>query len=288
VGAAGVEASAAAGCSVAAWLVQALPWCQLPTSLVAPGNCYPRAGGSPRRPGWHGVAVLLAFDCLLRASELTGLRREDVLDSAATDARVSEQRGVLLALRHTKTGSYKSVLVLDRSVIALLRVVVAATSPGALLFLFSTGSFRRAIRRACAQPGLSSEYVPHSLRHGGATLLHAAWHEHGSCHGRWASSKFAYIQQGPAMLMAMDVPAGVAAAAALAGHPLHLSLWSVACRRLCRHCLLLLLVLRRCVVAVVAKRRNTITLLLLRDIVVWCVHCTNPRPRAWLSTRHGS
>jgi len=161
-----------------------------------------------------GVGVLLAFDCLLRAGELAGLRREDVLDDG--DARVgSEHRGVLLRLRHTKTGANKSVEVLEPVVVEQLRALVADTAPGARLFPFTVAVFRRRFKRVCAALGLSPRYVPHSLRHGGATRYShvKGWPvEDVMVRGRWASTKSAriYLQAGVALQMAMDIPADVA------------------------------------------------------------------------------
>jgi integrase len=157
-----------------------------------------------------GVGVLLAFDCLLRVSELVGLRREDVADSA--DRRVStEMQGMLLRLRQTKTGPNKTVRVLDPAVQLLLRGLVSKTRKGQLLFPFSTDRFRRLLKNTCADLGLSDRYVPHSLRHGGATRYYHVLNmsmEDVLYRGRWASTKSArrYIQSGVAMAMAEEAP----------------------------------------------------------------------------------
>ena len=162
----------------------------------------------------HGVGVLLAFDCLLRVGELCALRREDVVDTA--DRRMGfEHSGMMLRLRKTKTGGNKSVRVLNPAVIDLVRSLVAETATGALLFPFTTATFRRAMKATCAELGLSASYVPHSLRHGGATrYFHVlGWPiEDIMERGRWASTKSArgYIQSGVALLMSMDVPKATA------------------------------------------------------------------------------
>jgi integrase len=161
-----------------------------------------------------GIGVLLAFDCLLRVSELVALRREDVLDS--TDSRMGfEHNGTILMLRRTKTGANKSVTVLDPAVIVLLRALVARTRPGERLFPFTAAVFRRALHSACASLGLSAQYVPHSLRHGGATRYFHVLHwsmEHVMDRGRWASTKSAriYIQSGAALAGLMTVPTAIA------------------------------------------------------------------------------
>lgn len=118
----------------------------------------------------YGIGVLLAFDCLLRVGELTALYREDVADSS--DIRVGhEYKGMTLRLRSTKTGPNQWVEVHDPTVITYVRQLVAQTRPGDLLFPFSSDVFRRVFKRTCADLDLSSRYVPHSLRHGGATRL---------------------------------------------------------------------------------------------------------------------
>ena len=166
----------------------------------------------------HGVAVVLAFDALLRAGELCALTTEDVVDDH--DGRIGfEHKGVFLRLRHTKTGDNKSVEVLDPSTIALLRDIVAITTPGGRLFPFTTASLRGALKTACVQIGLSSDYTTHSLRHGGATRYRHVFKwaiEAVMERGRWASTTSArgYIQSGVALLMAQSVPPRIAAIAA--------------------------------------------------------------------------
>ena len=166
----------------------------------------------------HGVAVLLGFDCLLRVGELCALRREDVVDGGVGRLGRDNDGRVVLRLRKTKTGNEKSVEVLDPSTIALLRDVVARTAPGDRIFPFSTANFRAAMKAACAAMGLSERYVPHSLRHGGATRYRFFFKwtlEQVMERGRWAASRTTkrYIQSGRALAMSMDVPAALAAAA---------------------------------------------------------------------------
>ena len=155
-----------------------------------------------------GVAVLLGFDCLLRIGELTSLRREDVAD--AKDARVSSTfRGMALRLVKTKTGPNQWVEVSDRRVQRLVRVLLTS-SRGKTLFGLTAHKFRQVFKDTCADLGLSPAYVPHSLRHGGATHLHlrGVSIEDILLRGRWASTKSArrYVQSGRAMLLSMDIP----------------------------------------------------------------------------------
>ena len=90
----------------------------------------------------------------------------------------------------------------------------------ASLFEFSsTASFRSVFKRTCSLLGLPDNYVPHSLRHGGATRDHLDGKalEDILQRGRWASTKSArhYIQAGRAILMTTRVPDHLARAGRL-------------------------------------------------------------------------
>jgi hypothetical protein len=154
-----------------------------------------------------GLATLLAFDCYLRAEELVSLRVKDVTYTG--DKRMSvAYRGMALRLRHTKTGKNQWVCVRDPLVITLLRKLLTSAAPRgrkAKLFGFAAETYRRHFKFTCSDLGLSSKYVPHSLRHGGAThdylmdiSLEKILHR-----GRWASMKSArhYVQSGRALLL---------------------------------------------------------------------------------------
>lgn len=163
----------------------------------------------------HGVATLLAFDCYLRIGEFTSLTRGDVAD--AGDLRLgSGHEGMALRLRHTKTGPNQWVNVRNPDVITLVRSRLS-TMPSrrkrARLFPFAPSTYRRHFKAACKDLGLSPDYVPHSLRHGGATHDHVRGMQLEEIlrHGRWASVKSArhYVQAGRALLMSTSVPLSV-------------------------------------------------------------------------------
>ena len=170
-----------------------------------------------RKPQYrrHAVAVMLGFDCLLRIGEVLGLRREDVADS--DDPRLGAEKtgpGTIIRIRKAKTGKNQWVVIHDPQVRSMVLHLVSVTKKGALLFPISTSSFRAVFHRGCSELGLSSLYVPHSLRHGGATRFRhmLRWSmEDVVERGRWASSKSAkiYIQAGIALLMSMTAPAGL-------------------------------------------------------------------------------
>lgn len=180
------------------------------------------------RNGYHryAVATLLAFDCLLRVGELCALRASDIAD--AGDARMGAQyRQTLVAIRQAKTGRNQSVAVTRDEVKALLRPILDDTKSGALLFPGGSAGYRRVFKSVCADLGLSAKYVPHSLRHGGATFLHLSGVPLESIliRGRWASHKSArtYIQSSRAMLMSMRAPRPIAEAAVILARDVPLS-----------------------------------------------------------------
>lgn len=179
--------------------------------------------------GRHAVGCLLAFDCMLRVGELAALRKADVAVSG--DPRVgAEYRGMSLRLRQTKTGPNQWVAVHDPAVQQLLLAVVHATSgDDELLFPFSTAEFRQVFKAVCASWHLSSRYVPHSLRHGGATRWSLLGHsvDDIKLRGRWRSTESArrYIQAGRAMLLSVQVPSGAVATARMLAADVALSLY---------------------------------------------------------------
>ena len=88
------------------------------------------------------IGVLLAFDCYLRIGELLDLRKEDV--AVPGDVRLETgYSDVALALRKTKTGPNKSVVVADPAIRDLLLQVVAQAGDGAVLFPFTQDRFRK-------------------------------------------------------------------------------------------------------------------------------------------------
>lgn len=157
-----------------------------------------------------GVALLLGFDCLLRIGELTQLTRDDVAEPG--DARLgAASGGVWIRIPRAKTGRNQLVQVLRPCVERLLHDLILATPPHVSLFGLSPDSLRRLFKSSCAAYDLDPRYVPHSLRHGGATWLRmSGWSvENILERGRWASVKSAriYINTGRALLMSTHVPA---------------------------------------------------------------------------------
>jgi integrase len=162
----------------------------------------------------QAVATLLAFDAFLRVGELLNIRREDV--SVPGDARVDAGYDKIgIRLRRTKTGDEQFVTVHSPQISALLLDIVRDTRRRSRLFPWSASSFRGHFKRSCAALGLSARYVPHSLRHGGATYWFAVLDKPITDvmqRGRWAVQRSAshYIQMGSALALSVDVPAAVA------------------------------------------------------------------------------
>jgi integrase len=172
------------------------------------------------RNGYHryGVATLLGFDCLLRVGELTALCARDI--SVPGDARMGvEYHQTAVAIWNAKTGKNQSVEIQNRAVKKLVLALVSRTKPNTKLFPGGPAAYRKVFKAVCAELGLSPKYVPHSLRHGGATRLHLLKVplEDIMMRGRWASAKSArtYIQSGRAMLMHMSAPKAITDVAAV-------------------------------------------------------------------------
>ena len=151
------------------------------------------------------VATLLAFSALLRIGELVALRVEDFLDAKSDDPRVDTARISGLRLRKTKTAENLFAELHTESVIQLMRVLTANKQSAARIFQFSAGTFRKWFKKAVVSLQLDHRYVPHSLRHGGATTLYMSGVPIETIlhRGRWASTKSAryYVQSGEALLL---------------------------------------------------------------------------------------
>ena len=158
------------------------------------------------------LGLLLSFDCLLRINELLGIRLEDV--AVPCDPRLGVLGSVVrIRLKHTKTGKHQWVEVRSNFITDWLISAVRASEAQASLFPYIASVARGLFKQALLAVGMPLTYVPHSLRHGGATALHLAGIslEDILLRGRWASVKSArnYIQVGKALLLDMKVEPGV-------------------------------------------------------------------------------
>ena len=181
------------------------------------------------------LATLVAFDGLLRVSEMANLCIGDV--SPPTDPRRGRSAipagtlpsptlpsaHVILRFAKTKTGSNQSVWLTHAAVERLLLLHVHGRDAGARVFQLTTpshqtsptGAYRHALRVVCDALGLGSHhFTPHSLRHGGAT--HALLHLGQSIEtimqrGRWQSNSSCrvYLQAGRARLLELSVDSSI-------------------------------------------------------------------------------
>ena len=186
------------------------------------------------REHWSLLAlgILLSFDCLLRVSELTNLVMEDIV--FPDDRRFGVVSGKsMLRLQVTKTGKNQWVEISNPTLVSWLRFVVARCLPGAKVFPFSSQLVRKVFKAVVLKLCLPPSFVPHSLRHGGATRLHLAGVtlEDIMLRGRWAASKSAriYIQTGKALLLDLRIPAEKLALAAFFSADLEFTLRQLQC-----------------------------------------------------------
>ena len=170
------------------------------------------------KQGLHAEAVgcLLAFDCLLRVSELTNIRYSDA--ALPLDARFgSSHVRMAVRLASTKTGANQSVALTEPAVEQVLLHYLSVRSWAAadFIFPFSPARFRRALARVAADCGLDAlQLVPHSFRHGGATraALMGDSVESIMLRGRWKALESVknYLQMARARLLLQQIPAAAA------------------------------------------------------------------------------
>ena len=165
----------------------------------------------------EGIVTLLAFDCYLRINEALALRREDVALGADVRLGAGRPDRLYLRLNATKTGPNKGVEVLNCDVKKLVLLVIDCIKPRALLFPFSDNHYRRIFHLVCDDLKLDSDYVPHSLRHGGATYGFLCDMPLADIllRGRWESPRSGthYIQSFRQVMMQRTIPPLVATAA---------------------------------------------------------------------------
>jgi integrase len=178
------------------------------------------------------IAILVAFDGLLRVGELVAIRVQDVstlsdprVGTASTASRhfanlaAAGRSRVCIRLAKTKTGKNQWCELYTPEIGALLTRLIAHREPSSLVFSFPSAQraayFRQAMSQACTSLNLTQpHYTPHSLRHGGATHAHTHLSqsiEHIMHRGRWQSNTTcrSYIQSGAAALLTQELPSSV-------------------------------------------------------------------------------
>ena len=160
----------------------------------------------------EAVGILLSFDCYLRVGELVSILYHHI--ALPNDPRLgAAHRHMALRLPKTKTGLNQWVTLNNPDVASIfLHYLQSSSFSGAdRVFRFSSNQFRLVIRSAATCLGLGHiPYVPHSLRHGGATMDYflGSSIDHIIHRGRWKKMESAirYIQAGRALLLLSDVP----------------------------------------------------------------------------------
>lgn len=192
--------------SLKAWLRKSRPqrWAPLTLELTATLAVAMAARGHSRA----AIGTMLAFDCMLRVSELCRLRARDIADEHKGGIGAGFA-GMGVSLRRTKTGPDKYVEVDRADVRGLVSELLPTLRPQDRLVGLTTSGYRAVFKQACADLGVAGVgFVPHSLRHGGATHMFVVLKaplEAVVLRGRWAAKASAhhYIQAGvPRMLRA--------------------------------------------------------------------------------------
>ena len=150
-----------------------------------------------------GVALLLAFHCLLRTGELLTVKARDISIHGLTG---------VLTLPSTKsghrTGAKESVTITDQGLLAMLTTLISTLPPHEPILGMSNGQFRKFFAALLSTLGLHDwGFRPYSLRRGGAT---GHFQQHGSLdltavRGRWNSQRTAIIYINEALTILADI-----------------------------------------------------------------------------------
>jgi integrase len=165
------------------------------------------------------MATLVAFDCFLRVSEYVAFVIEDLAlpSDSRLGARLTGSRAVL-RIRRAKTGTNQSVEIYNQDITALLARFVQrrrsrdrARLDSPLFRLTSEDAYRQVFQHAISCLGIPSDvrFVPHSLRHGGATHALRMGSDLATVmqRGRWRSTTSAdlYLQQANAVRLSTQI-----------------------------------------------------------------------------------
>jgi integrase len=163
----------------------------------------------------RAVAVMLMFHCMLRISEAMSLRVSDI--ALPHEGRFGACSSTLLSslrIAKSKTGENQSVSIDDIQLQSLLMHIMHGRRPDELLFGCSTDAFSKSFANACTALGMNGMgFVPHSCRHGGATLSHVngVSIEQIMLRGRWKSNESCrtYLQTHRSVLLTVRLPPSV-------------------------------------------------------------------------------
>ena len=152
--------------------------------------------------GDAAVVIYLAFDCILRTSELLSVRKQDVAIEPCGSSAVINLGLTKTGLRH---GAAESVTTDNPVLCKLLSAKLLYMKPGDFLFTGSQAEFRSLFKQLCTALKLDEwQFRPYSLRRGGATHVYKCTGNLSKTiiRGRWGSAKAArvYINEGLATL----------------------------------------------------------------------------------------
>lgn len=165
-----------------------------------------------------GVSLILAFHAYLRVGELCALRWGDVF--LPGDGRISglpsrgQGRFAGVLLRQAKTGNLQFVPISWPFLIRLLRRAKRGRADSSRVCPLSPARLRKALNTGLTIIGCGGMgFVPHSLRHGGATHDFMTGVEPSTIQlkGRWRSRKsfLNYLQAGRGLILSLKPPAGL-------------------------------------------------------------------------------
>jgi integrase len=160
--------------------------------------------------GYHGMALatLVAFDCYLRINEYVNILMAHIT--------LNSNGFVFIRIRRSKTGDNQSVTVSNPHINLLLRRWadrrrLTASQQDSLFDIPSASHYRLLFQKTVTSLGLTDcHYVPHSLRHGGATHSYAEQVpvKDIAQRGRWKSFKTVqrYVQAALAIRLDAVIP----------------------------------------------------------------------------------
>jgi len=152
---------------------------------------------------------VLSFDALLREQDWTRLQRDDIADDGDN---IALSLGVLARNESCKTGHNQGVVLLREAARLCAKALLAARPSGAKAFVLSEEGYVTLFHSAVAdlqlpRPDNGLDWVPHCLRHGGASEFHRIFKASAldiKLRGRWESDKAVARYTKSHQLVALD------------------------------------------------------------------------------------
>lgn len=186
------------------------------TCLFAPSSLFPTRLYHPYLRLHVCIGILLSFDCYLRISELYNLRIGDVTVPRTYTLGAHPYQRTCIHLRKTKTSNNLSVVIHNPIIAYYLHRIIIGRDKNEFVFPwfgFEGYRYRQVFTAIVSAWNLPPPltFVPHSLRHGGAThdyVINNCSIEYIQQRGRWAShnSVLRYIQTRRAVDQSNTIP----------------------------------------------------------------------------------